>query len=103
MNDFEEQNRRSWNAATLAHNPCIILSSSGTTSMPKLIVHSQIKIALHVQDVAPSFAVDGHCRTLLALPAKEASLEISFEARDRPHGESVVAALVAAGFAPQVL
>ena len=44
-----------------------------------------------------------HHRTLLALPAKEASLEISFEARDREHGESVVAALVAAGFAPQVL
>lgn len=44
-----------------------------------------------------------HHRTLLALPAKEASLEISFEARDREHGESVVAALVAAGFTPQVL
>jgi threonine dehydratase len=44
-----------------------------------------------------------HHRTLLALPAKEASLEISFEARDREHGQSVVAALTAAGFAPQVL
>lgn len=55
-------------AATLAPRPCIILSSSGTTSMPKLIVHSQTKIALHVQDVAPSFAVDGQSRTLLALP-----------------------------------
>ena len=44
-----------------------------------------------------------HHRTLLALPAKEASLEIAFEARDREHGRSVVAALTAAGFRPEVL
>ena len=44
-----------------------------------------------------------HHRTLLALPAKEASLEISFEARDREHGRAVVAALAAAGFSPQVV
>ncbi len=48
--------------------PCIILSSSGTTSQPKLIVHTQRNVALHVQDVAPGFFVDGHCRTLLAIP-----------------------------------
>jgi threonine dehydratase len=44
-----------------------------------------------------------HHRTLLALPAKEASLEIVFEARDREHGRSVVAALTAAGFRPEVV
>ncbi|QIL80976.1 AMP-binding protein [Diaphorobacter sp. HDW4A] len=48
--------------------PCIILSSSGTTSLPKLIVHAQSNIALHVQDVAPGFDVQAGDRTLLALP-----------------------------------
>lgn len=47
---------------------CIILSSSGTTSIPKLIVHSQSNIALHAQDVASSLAVDGNSNTLIALP-----------------------------------
>lgn len=52
----------------LAHRRCIILSSSGTTSLPKLIVHSQSNVALHAQDVAPGFAVDGRCSVLLAIP-----------------------------------
>ncbi|WOO34242.1 AMP-binding protein [Diaphorobacter limosus] len=55
-------------SATLAQRPCIILSSSGTTSMPKLIVHSQSNVALHAQDAAPAFGADASCSTLLALP-----------------------------------
>ncbi|MGE8320075.1 MAG: AMP-binding protein [Comamonas sp.] len=55
-------------APALERRPCIILSSSGTTSLPKLIVHSQSNVALHAQDAAPGFAVDGSCSTLLALP-----------------------------------
>ncbi|MEJ5029978.1 AMP-binding protein [Comamonas sp. MYb69] len=47
---------------------CIILSSSGTTSQPKLIVHRQASVAQHAQDVAPGFGIDSGCRSLLALP-----------------------------------
>nr|WP_312987531.1 AMP-binding protein [Comamonas koreensis] len=47
---------------------CIILSSSGTTSQPKLIVHRQASVAQHSQDVAPGFGIDSGCRSLLALP-----------------------------------
>ncbi|MEF9966341.1 MAG: AMP-binding protein [Comamonas sp.] len=47
---------------------CIILSSSGTTSQPKLIVHRQASVAQHAQDVAPGFGIDSDCRSLLALP-----------------------------------
>ncbi|WP_239645044.1 AMP-binding protein [Comamonas sp. B-9] len=47
---------------------CIILSSSGTTSQPKLIVHRQSSVAQHAQDVAPGFGIDTSCRSLLALP-----------------------------------
>lgn len=47
---------------------CIILSSSGTTSQPKLIVHRQASVAQHAQDVAPGFGIDSECRSLLALP-----------------------------------
>ena len=52
----------------LASRPCSILSSSGTTSIPKLIVHSQSNVALHAQDAAQGFAVDNNCNILLALP-----------------------------------
>ena len=44
-----------------------------------------------------------HHRTLLALPAKEASIEISFEARDREHGLAVIKALCDAGFDPEIV
>ena len=44
-----------------------------------------------------------HHRTLLALPAKEAGIVVSFEARDRAHGQAVVAALTAAGFSPEIV
>ncbi len=55
-------------AGSHAAQTSIILSSSGTTSMPKLIVHSQANIARHAQEVAPGFGVDANCSTLLALP-----------------------------------
>lgn len=62
-------------AATTPHSSncqgaqtCIILSSSGTTSQPKLIVHRQASVAQHAQDVAPGFGIDSGCRSLLALP-----------------------------------
>lgn len=41
-----------------------------------------------------------HRRTLLNLPAKEAVVELTFEARDRAQAEDIVAAVRAAGFAP---
>ncbi|HEY1721458.1 MAG TPA: threonine ammonia-lyase [Magnetospirillaceae bacterium] len=39
-----------------------------------------------------------HQRTLLALPAKDAALELTFEAHDHKHTEAVIAAMAAAGF-----
>lgn len=51
-----------------ADRPCIVLSSSGTTSRPKLIVHGQGPVALHAQDAARSFGLDAGGSTLLALP-----------------------------------
>ena len=44
-----------------------------------------------------------HYRTLLALPAKEAIIEVSFEARDRLHALAVIDALRAAGFVPETV
>lgn len=54
--------------SALTELPCIIVSSSGTTSVPKLIVHGQSNIALHAQDAAASFGIDRDCSVLLALP-----------------------------------
>lgn len=48
---------------------CIILSSSGTTSKPKLIVHGQERVARHAADVAAAFGMRrGDARVLLAIP-----------------------------------
>lgn len=70
--DWEQLQSDRSDALTVRHEvaelPCIILSSSGTTSVPKLIVHTQRNVALHVQDVAPGFDVDAACTTLLVLP-----------------------------------
>ncbi|SOY70411.1 AMP-binding protein [Cupriavidus taiwanensis] len=52
-----------------AGDPCIILSSSGTTSQPKLIVHGQGPVARHAGDVAAGLAMLGSdARLLLAIP-----------------------------------
>ncbi|WP_286529836.1 AMP-binding protein [Variovorax sp. J31P207] len=48
---------------------CIILSSSGTTSQPKLIVHSQRRIARHAADIVYRFAIAAEgSRLVLAIP-----------------------------------
>ncbi len=48
---------------------CIVLSSSGTTSKPKLIVHSQERVAHHSADVCAAFKIAGEqSRLLLGIP-----------------------------------
>lgn len=50
-------------------DPCIVFSSSGTTSRPKLIVHSQERTAQHARDVAPRLGMlDGPSRVFLGVP-----------------------------------
>jgi len=44
-----------------------------------------------------------HQRTLLALPAKDAALELTFEAHDRRHADAVIAAIAAAGYAAAIV
>ena len=44
-----------------------------------------------------------HRRLSLNLPAKQAHLDLVFEARDQRHADAVVNALVGAGFSPKVL
>ncbi len=43
-----------------------------------------------------------HHRSLLTLPAKDAALELTFEANDESHAAAVIEAVRAAGFAPTV-
>ncbi|MHC1713379.1 MAG: threonine ammonia-lyase [Solidesulfovibrio sp.] len=59
------------------------------------------KVTGVLRDLGANIMDIQHHRTLLALPAKEAIIEISFEARDREHGLAVVDALRAAGFSPE--
>jgi threonine dehydratase len=44
-----------------------------------------------------------HQRTLLALPAKDAALELTFEAHDGRHTDAVIAAIAAAGYAASLV
>ncbi len=44
-----------------------------------------------------------HRRLSLNVPAKSATLELTFEARDAPHAQAIVAAIRAAGFEPSVV
>lgn len=56
-------------AAGQPEDPCIILASSGTTSQPKLIVHSQERVARHARDVCATFSIEGtESRLLLGIP-----------------------------------
>nr|MDP9488105.1 AMP-binding protein [Actinomycetota bacterium] len=49
--------------------PCNAFTSSGTTSAPKLVLHSQRGITTHARDVAEAFSYrDRDCVTLGALP-----------------------------------
>src|SRR5262249_2852285 len=43
-----------------------------------------------------------HRRLSLSVPAKSATLELTFEARDAPHAQAIIAAIRAAGFEPSV-
>lgn len=56
-------------AAGRPGDSCIILASSGTTSKPKLIVHSQERVARHSRDVAVTFSINKNdSRMLLGIP-----------------------------------
>ncbi len=61
------------------------------------------KVTAVLRDFGANVIEIQHHRTLLALPAKEASIEISFETRDREHAKSIVDALRVAGFAPSIV
>ncbi len=61
------------------------------------------KVTAVLRDFGANIMEIQHHRTLLALPAKEASIEITFESRDREHARAVVDALRAAGFAPAIV
>jgi fatty-acyl-CoA synthase len=50
-------------------DPCIVFSSSGTTSRPKLIIHSQERLARHAMDVVRAFPLRGPgARVLVGVP-----------------------------------
>lgn len=50
-------------------DPCIILASSGTTSKPKLIAHSQERVARHSRDVSATFGITaGESHILQGIP-----------------------------------
>lgn len=52
-----------------AEDGCIVVSSSGTTSKPKLIAHSQGRVARHSHDVTQTFELDmPDVRLLLGIP-----------------------------------
>ena len=60
-------------------------------------------VAAAIADAGANILEIHHSRTSLALLAKDASLEITFEARDGAHAELVVKAIRDAGFEPQVV
>jgi len=50
-------------------SPCNLFTTSGTTSAPKLVLHTQRSIAVHASEVVPVFGYDDPATvTLLALP-----------------------------------
>ena len=49
-------------------DPLFIMPTSGTTSAPKLVVHSQERIMHHGGDVAASFRLDARSKILVAIP-----------------------------------
>jgi fatty-acyl-CoA synthase len=56
-------------AAPSASDGCILFTTSGTTGVPKLALHTQASIARHADDVAPVFGYDRPDTVLLqALP-----------------------------------
>jgi threonine dehydratase len=61
------------------------------------------KLTAVLRDTGANIMEIQHHRTLLALPAKEAGIVVTFEARDREHGQTVLAALREAGFTPEIV
>lgn len=48
--------------------PFLMLATSGTTGLPKLVQHAQERICRHVLDAGRAFGFDGHSKVLLAIP-----------------------------------
>ncbi|MDB5508211.1 MAG: putative threonine dehydratase [Hyphomicrobiales bacterium] len=61
------------------------------------------RVATAVAEAGGNIIEVQHQRTWLALAANEATVDVVFEARDAHHAETVLAALVSAGFSPSVL
>jgi len=61
------------------------------------------RISQAIADLGANVLQVDHRRLSVALPARSATLELTFEARDAQHGEEVVAALTDAGFEPEIL
>jgi threonine dehydratase len=61
------------------------------------------RISQAISDLGANVLEVDHRRLSIALPARSATLELTFEARDARHGEAVVAAIMAAGFDPVIL
>ena len=49
-------------------DPFVVFTTSGTTSLPKLVLHTQRSIHNHAHDVAQLFGYTPNTRTLVALP-----------------------------------
>lgn len=61
------------------------------------------RISQTVSDLGANVLQVDHRRLSVTLPARSATLELTFEARSAEHGEEVVAALRQAGFRPEIL
>lgn len=51
-----------------AEDPCLIIATSGTTSLPKLVTHAQGRVAAHVRDAASAIGLGPDSCILLAIP-----------------------------------
>jgi threonine dehydratase len=61
------------------------------------------RISQTIGDLGANVLEVDHRRLSVALPARSATLELTFEARDAEHSEAVVAAVAEAGFDPVIL
>ncbi len=61
------------------------------------------RISQTIGDLGANVLEVDHRRLSVTLPARSATLELTFEARDARHGEEVIAAVKAAGFDPVIL
>jgi threonine dehydratase len=61
------------------------------------------RISQTIGDLGANVLEVDHRRLSVSLPARSATLELTFEARDAEHSEAVVAAVAAAGFDPVIL